>query len=101
MNIITMPEVLPVVPVSKKGEPTWEVAMLFPPQGEWSEAEYLSIKTNRLVELSEGFLEFLPMPLPVHQLMVAFFYETLWAFVKSNNLGMVFFAPLPVRLWPG
>jgi Uma2 family endonuclease len=101
MNIAAMPETHPVVRISRKGEPTWEIAMLFPPQGEWSEGEYLSLETNRFVELSEGCLEFLPMPSPVHQLIVAFLYETLWAFVKSNNLGMVFFAPLPVHLGPG
>jgi Uma2 family endonuclease len=101
MNIVAMAETLPAAPTSKKGDPTWEVALLFPSQGTWSEADYLSLKTNRLIEISDGCLVFLPMPSVLHQLMVAFFYEHLWAFVKANNLGMVLFAPLPVHLWSG
>src|ERR1700726_4349192 len=98
MNIVALPETLPAAPTSKKGDPTWEVALLFPSQGAWSEADYLSLKTNHLIGYSEGFLEFLPMPSVLHQLMVALLYENLWAFVKSKNLGMVLFAPLPVHL---
>ena len=43
-------------------EPTWEIARLFPAQGEWSAEEYLSLETNQLVEFSNGVLEFPPMP---------------------------------------
>lgn len=41
---------------SKPGDPPCEIAFLFPPQGQWTEAEYLSLqkKTTRLIELSEG-----------------------------------------------
>jgi Uma2 family endonuclease len=28
----------------RRGEPSWSVALLFPPQGEWSEEEYLAIE---------------------------------------------------------
>lgn len=35
-------------------EPAWEVATLFPPQGDWNESDYLALATNRLVELSDG-----------------------------------------------
>jgi Uma2 family endonuclease len=101
MSTAGTPEALPVIPPSRKGQPAWEIATLFPPQGEWSESEYLALESSRLVELSDGCLEFLPMPVPLHQLIVAFLYESLWAFVKPNNLGKVFFAPLPVRLRPG
>ena len=99
MNMVATPETMPVAPPSKDGEPTWEVALLFPVQGRWSEAEYLALETNHLVELCDGRLEFLPMPSLAHQFMVAFLYETLWAFVKPLALGSVLFAPLPVRLW--
>jgi len=37
-------------------EPTWDVAQLFPPQGYWSEAEYLALDTNHLVEFSQASL---------------------------------------------
>ena len=59
------------------GDPTWEVAYLFPNQGAWSVADYLALDTNHLVELSEGRLEVLAMPTEQHQLIVAFLYNAL------------------------
>ena len=35
---------------SQLGEPTWDVATLFPNQGTWSEEEYLALHTKHLVE---------------------------------------------------
>jgi Uma2 family endonuclease len=87
--------------VSKFGDPTWEITSLFPPQGEWTEDAYLSLRTNHLVELADGFLEVLPMPTTSHQLIVAYLWETLKAFVEAGNLGTALFAPLRIRLWPG
>lgn len=81
------------------GEPAWGVATLFPAQGEWSEEEYLLLPTNRLVELSEGKIEVLPMPTRLHQAIVAFLYDALKAFVAAQKLGKVYFAPLPLHLW--
>jgi Uma2 family endonuclease len=86
---------------SRRGEPTWGVALLFPPQGEWTEAEYLALDTNHLVELSEGCLEVLPMPTISHQLIVKYLHKLLEAFVAAHATGLVLFAPLPVRLWSG
>ena len=42
---------------------------ILPPQGEWSEDEYLVLTDhrNRLVEFTDGFLEVLPMPTDKHQ----------------------------------
>lgn len=85
----------------RKGEPTWEVVSLYPAQGEWTEADYFGLKTNRLVELSDGCLEFLPMPTLAHQLIVAYLHSLLAGFVAAKNLGLAVFAPLPVRLRPG
>ncbi len=85
----------------RKGEPTWEIAMLFPSQGDWSEEEYLALDTNRLIELTDGCLEFLPMPMPYHQLIAHYFWSLLHAYVTSKGLGYVLMAPLPVRLGPG
>jgi Uma2 family endonuclease len=82
---------------SKKGTPTWEIAYLYPHQGQWTEAEYLALDTNRLIELSNGCLEFLPMPSMFHQDLVAFVYAQLLALVMRENLGRVYFAPLRVR----
>jgi Uma2 family endonuclease len=83
------------------GEPAWEVAYLFPAQGTWTECEYLDLPGNRLVELSNGFLEVLPMPTMSHQMIVASFLNALFDFAKPLQLGTVLFAPLPVRLWKG
>jgi Uma2 family endonuclease len=86
---------------SAVGEPTWEVAMFFPSQGEWTEADYLALQTNHLVELSEGFLDVLPMPTHAHQMIVAYLYELLKSFANAHAPGVVLFAPLRVRLWQG
>lgn len=80
-------------------QPTWAVAHLFPPQGFWTEIEYLALSTNRLVELSDGDLEVLPMPTELHQLISAFLYLRFNEFVANAGLGLVLFAPLKVRLW--
>ena len=82
-------------------EPAWAVATLFPAQGYWSEQDFLELPTNRLVEYSDGFIEVLPVPTRLHQKIVAFIYESLKAFVAARKLGEVFFAPLPIHLWPG
>jgi len=81
-------------------EPTWEVAWLFPAQGAWSEHEYLALNTSRLVEFSHGRLKVLPMPSDKHQAIVGFLYTVLLAFVQQIG-GIIRFAPLRLRLWPG
>jgi Uma2 family endonuclease len=91
----------PVSLPSRVGDLVWELAALYPPQGEWSEEEYLGLDTNHLIEFSDGRLEFLPMPTPFHQLIVDFLHSLLKAFVAERRLGHVFFAPLPVRLRVG
>jgi Uma2 family endonuclease len=97
----TQSSVLPPHCHSKRGEPTWEIALRYPNQGEWTEAEYLQLAESRFVEFSEGCLEFLPMPTFVHQLIVKFLLRLLDGFVSSRGIGEVLFAPLPVYLWPG
>ncbi len=84
----------------KVGEPIWEVAYLYPYQGDWTEKDYLMLQTNRLIEFDNGSLEFLPMPTLSHQLIVQFLYHALFAFVSQKQLGHVLFAPLRLRLWP-
>jgi Uma2 family endonuclease len=83
------------------GEPAWEIALLFPEQGTWTEEEYLALHTNRLVEFSDGYIEVLPVPTDFHQTIVAFLYRAVHGFVTARKLGKVLFAPLRVRLWKG
>lgn len=88
-------------PAEPASEPAWDIALLFPAQGSWSEEEYLELTGNRMVELSQGVVEVLPMPTDSHQAMVAFLYAALYAFVSARALGKVRFAPLRLRLGPG
>jgi Uma2 family endonuclease len=80
---------------------TWEIAQLFPPQGQWTEEDYLALRINRLIELSNGFLEVLPLPTMSRQLLAAYLYGLLLAFVSDRDLGTVLYTPLRVRLRRG
>ncbi|MEM9367895.1 MAG: Uma2 family endonuclease [Planctomycetota bacterium] len=82
-------------------EPTWEVAHLFPFQGSWSESDFFRLHGNRMVELVDGYLEVLPMPTWLHQLMVDFLCDCLKSHLKRTTEGRVLQAPLPVRLFAG
>ena len=84
--------------ISPRGQPVWEIAELFPEQGYWTEQGYLALRTNRLVEFDNGVIEVLPVPTRTHQLIVAFLYELLKAFLAGH--GRIFFAPYRVRV-PG
>ena len=83
------------------GEPAWDVALLFPRQGQWSEEAYLELEgqTRQLVELVDGYLEVLPVPDTRHQRILKFLFGLLNDFVNSHRLGEVLFAPLPIWLW--
>jgi len=84
---------------SKRGEPVWELAKVFPPQGEWTVDEYLALDRaeNMLVEYTDGYVEVLPMPTALHQRVVKYLVQALIAFAEPR-LGEVFFAPLPFKL---
>jgi Uma2 family endonuclease len=88
-------------PRPRVGDPTWDIARLYPAQGHWSEEEYLDLPGNYLVEFSDGILEVLPMPTTSHQRLVLYLYKLLDSFVSDRDLGEVLTAPLPVRLRPG
>ncbi|NKQ35164.1 MAG: Uma2 family endonuclease [Chloroflexi bacterium] len=93
----------PPLGTSKEGEPVWELAYFYPPQGHWTEKEYLALEHNRfLVEYDQGYLEFVSMPTREHQRIVLFLYRLIWSFLEAHNLeGEVLTAPLPVKLWEG
>src|SRR6476620_9564742 len=84
-------------------QPSWtrEVAWLFPRQGQWTEADYLSLpETNRIVELSDGKLVIPELPTDPHQYAVGEIFAAIRTFIRERGLGHVRFAPLRVRLWP-
>src|SRR5688572_21813587 len=76
--------------------PAWQIAELFPEQGELSEKDYLyaTRETNKLAEFSDGYLEVLPMPTIPHQRIVQFLSNLLLHFAAAGKLGEVLFAPL-------
>ena len=79
-----------------------EISALLPPQGEWSEEDYLWLTnhTNRLVEFSDGRIEVLPMPTDQHQTILLYLYGLFLAFLQSLG-GKVLVAPLRLRLKSG
>lgn len=86
---------------SRLGEPTWELARMYPRQGEWTEEAYLRIVdlVDDRVELVDGCLEFLPMGNLLHALLVDFLLDA----VKSHCrlVGAPFravTAPTPAKL---
>ena len=90
------------MPPVAKPKLAWEVAEFYPPQGEWTEADYFALpETNRYAELSEGRLIVAPHPTNRHQALVMALTFRLYSFVRERDLGVVRIAPLPVRLWPG
>lgn len=89
-------------PHSSEADYAWEVATLFPEQGEWSEEEYLRLTdgTNRRIELADGRLEFLPMPTEIHESLVEFLYFALRQFVEKQNVGKVRWTGIRLRIRP-
>ena len=87
---------------SKEGEPTWEAAYLLPTQGQWTEQDFFKFHTNRMAELVDGSLEILPMPTWLHQLIVDFLVQSIKSHLSQSGVGgVVLFAPLPAKLFPG
>lgn len=79
--------------------PAWRVALFFPEQGGWTEADYLSLQGGPLVEYDSGCVEILDMPTKEHQRIVQFLFVLLHNYVNAHQCGEAFVAPLPVRLW--
>jgi Uma2 family endonuclease len=89
----------PTIPSGPTG-PTWEIAMLFPEQGDWTGEEYLEIseRTNRVVELRDGRVEVQEMPGKTHQQIVIAFHTALQDFIRPGKVGEALVAPYPVKV---
>lgn len=89
-------------PQSSEPEYAWEVATLYPEQGEWSEEQYLELTdhSNRRVEFTDGRLEFLPVPTDIHESLVEFLFFALHEFVERRQLGKVRWTGIRVRIRP-
>jgi Uma2 family endonuclease len=84
---------------STVGNPTWEIAHLFPSQGDWTEGGFLALPTPHRFELVDGRLETLPMSSWFHALISEYIYERLKEYLKTNPVGRVVPSPIFVRLW--
>jgi Uma2 family endonuclease len=74
---------------------------ILPPQGYWSEEQYLTLTDhrNRLIEFTDGFLEAIAMPTDKHQSILQFLFLAFLQFIKPRG-GKVHFAPLRLRIRP-
>ncbi len=84
-------------------EYVWELARLYPPQGTWTDQEYLSLTDGdkMRVEFVDGRLEFQDMPTEIHEELLEFLFDVLRAFVKARGLGKVRSNGMRVRTIPG
>jgi Uma2 family endonuclease len=87
----------------KKERETYQQALLsaLPTQGEWKEEDYLWLtdRTNRLIEFTDGRIEVLPMPTEKHQAISRYLFLQLLAFLQAIG-GTVFYAPLRIKIGP-
>ena len=90
-------------PDSATGQPAWDLALLYPLQGQWGEFDYLAftVATNRLIEFTDGHVEVQPTPTSSHQRIVLYLLAQLQAFSALNALGEVLCAPLRVKIRDG
>ncbi|MGP0065979.1 MAG: Uma2 family endonuclease [Isosphaeraceae bacterium] len=98
MAIVTSPT--PALPPAQEWRDLLED--ILPPQGRWSEDEYL-VQTdhlNRLVEFTDGFLEVLPSPTDKHQCVLKCLFLAFYGFAEPRG-GQVQFAPLRLQIRPG
>ena len=75
---------------------------VLPPQGAWNEAAYLWLtdQSNRLIEITDGRIEELPMPTSTHQAVLLFLYDLFRAYLKPRG-GIVMVAALRMRIRAG
>src|SRR5258708_39294687 len=75
------------------------LAEILPPQGAWTQEQYLVLTDhrNRLIEFSDGVLEPLPMPTDRHQAILLFLTLAFHQFIKPRG-GKVRFSPLRLQV---
>src|SRR5690242_7680788 len=75
---------------------------LLPEQGEWSDQAYLWLtdQSNHLIELTDGYIEVLPMPTQRHQAILQLLFLAFHAYLQQHG-GRVFVAPLRLLIRPG
>ena len=73
-----------------------------PAPGQWEDEAYLKLTdhSNRLVELTDGFVELLPMPSREHQNMLGWLFEAFRRHIARDG-GTVAFSPIRLRIRAG
>lgn len=76
--------------------------MLLPEQGQWSDEDYLRLtdRSNQLIEITDGYLEVLPVPTDRHKTLLLFLYGVILERLKASG-GKVLVAPLRLRVREG
>jgi Uma2 family endonuclease len=86
-------------PTSRRGDPPWEIAMIFPEQGYWDEHDFFGLPSTRGVEFNDGMIEVLPLPKKTHELIVVFLFELIKSYVTARfNGGVVLPSGYKVRI---
>ena len=75
---------------------------VLPPQGAWSDEAYLWLtdRSRRLIEFTDGHVEALPMPTATHQAVLAVLHVLFRGYVRPRG-GVVMFSALRLRLREG
>ena len=73
-----------------------------PRQGAWSDDEYLWLtdRSRRLIEFTDGYVQELPMPTSSHQAILAFLYRLFHGWIGPRG-GVVLFSALRLRVREG
>lgn len=73
-----------------------------PRQGRWSDDDYLWLtdRTRRLIEFTDGCIEALPLPTSTHQAILAFLYRAVYAYLAPLG-GAGMFSALRLRIREG
>ncbi len=85
--------------IRERPDVAWDVAPLLPEQGDWSTDEYLWLtnRTRRLVEFTDGYIEVLPVPTDTHQAILGYLFRLFSAWLERTG-GVVRVAGLRVRI---
>lgn len=84
-------------PRSQRGTPAWELAHLFPRQGDWTEEDYFKLNAEQRIEYLNGCLVFLPIPTRSHEHIVRFLFRMIDAFAQQSKLGEAYFPGYRMR----
>ena len=101
MKAMPIPEPAAAAPASRRALASL-LRDVLPPQGAWSDEAYLWLtdRSRRLIEFTDGHVEELPTPTATHQAVLAFLHVLFRGYVRPRG-GVVMFSALRLRLREG